>query len=326
MCCRLSEFHFHGVLVRDKQFHLFEAFVFKYLFSLFALAPLAIAQSPVTGIVHTPDVDLAYEIYGAPSAATPVIIANGGPGFSHTYLLQNDVFTTRLAHDRQIVLYDQRGVGKSKLLNPAAPQDMNAQVADLDAIRVKLGFQKFDLIGHSWGGLLSMGYASAHPEHIEKFMLIDSAAPTWKNTIFLFDQVFPDVNESDKEIDKRLGKTDEAAKEHLANYFGMLFYSQENHDRFLAGITDPGENNAVNAAVGKAIAKLDLTPNLPKFNFPTLVLCGRFDINVAPLTEWRMYKAIPNAKIVIFAKSGHLPFYEEPDRFVQVVSDFLSAK
>jgi proline iminopeptidase len=300
--------------------------VFKCLFSLFALSALAIAQSPVTGIVHTPDVDLAYEVYGSPSAATPVIIANGGPGFSHTYLLQNDVFTARLAHDRQIILYDQRGDGRSKLLNPNAPQDMDAQVADLDAIRAKLGFQKFDLIGHSWGGLLAMGYASAHPEHVEKFMLIDSAAPAWKDTLFLFDKVFPDVAEKDKEIDKRLGKTDEAAKEHLANYFGMLFYSQENYDRFLAGITDPGENTAVNAAVGKAIAKIDLTPNLSKFNFPTLVLCGRFDMNVAPLTAWKMYKAIPGAKIVIFAKSGHLPFYEEPDKFVQVVSDFLSGK
>ena len=89
----------------------------KCLFVLF-VSSLALAQAPVTGVVHTPDVDLAYEVYGAPSSATPVIVANGGPGFSHTYLLQNDVFTTRLAHDRQIVFYDQRGDGKSKLLKP----------------------------------------------------------------------------------------------------------------------------------------------------------------------------------------------------------------
>jgi proline iminopeptidase len=300
--------------------------VFKCLFSLLFLSSFAIAQSPLTGIVHTPDVDLAYEIYGAPSSATPVIIANGGPGFSHTYLLQNDVFTARLAHDRQIVFYDQRGNGKSKLLNPAAPQDMNAQVSDLDAIRAKLGFQKFDLIGHSWGGLLAMGYASAHPEHLEKLVLIDSAAPAWKQTLFLFGQVFPDVGAKDKEVNEKLGKTPEAAKEHLANYFSMLFYSQENHDRFLAGITDPGQNSAVNAAVNKAIANLDLNPELPKFAFPTLVMHGRFDMNVAVLTAWKTYKAIPGAKIVIFAKSGHLPFYEESDKFTQTLTSFLAEK
>ncbi|MGH9597143.1 MAG: alpha/beta fold hydrolase [Edaphobacter sp.] len=298
----------------------------KCLFTLLFVSSLAAAQSPVTGIVHTPDVDLAYEIYGAPSSAMPVIIANGGPGFSHTYLLQNDVFTTRLASNRQIVLYDQRGDGKSKLLKPDAPQGMDAQVADLDAIRAKLGFQKFDLVGHSCGGLLAMGYASAHPEHIDKLVLIDSAAPAWKGTLFLFDKVFPDVGAKDEEITKKLGHSPEAAKEHLANYFSMLFYSQENHDRFLVGVTDLGENNAVNAAVGKAIAGLDLNPELPKFHFPTLIMHGRFDMNVAVLTGWKTYRAIPGARIVIFAKSGHLPFYEEPDRFTQVLNNFLSGR
>jgi proline iminopeptidase len=298
----------------------------RYLVTLVFVSGLAIAQSPVSGVVHTPDVDLAYEVYGAPGTATPVIIANGGPGFSHTYLLQNDVFTARLAHDRQIVFYDQRGDGKSTLLKPDAPQDMPAQVADLDAIRAKLGFDKFMLIGHSWGGLLAMGYASAHPEHITKLVLIDSAAPAWKKTIFLFSQVYPDVGEKDDAISKKLGRTPEASKEHLANYFGMLFYSQENHDRFLAGITDPGQNTVVNAAVNKAIANLDLFPELAKFNFPTLVMHGRFDMNVAMLTAWKTYKAIPNAKIEIFDKSGHLPFYEEPDKFTQILGDFLAAK
>lgn len=298
----------------------------KCLFTLLFVSGLATAQSPVSGIVHTPDVDLAYEIYGTANGATPVIIANGGPGFSYTYLLQNNVFTTRLAHDRQIVLYDQRGDGKSTLLKPDAPQDMNAQVADLDAIRAKLGFQKFDLVGHSWGGLLAMGYANAHPEHIEKLVLIDSAAPAWKQTLFLFSQVFPDVGAKDEEINKTMGRTPQATKEHLNNYFSMLFYSQENHDRFVAGVTDPGQNTAVNSAVNKAIANLDLNPELPKFGFPTLVMHGRFDMNVAVLTAWKTYKAIPGAKIVIFAKSGHLPFYEEPDKFTQVLSDFLSEK
>jgi proline iminopeptidase len=296
------------------------------LFAILFVSALASAQSPVSGIVHTTEVDLAYEVYGAPGSATPVIISNGGPGFSHTYLLQNDVFTKRLAHDRQIVFYDQRGDGKSKLLKPDAPQDMDAQVADLDAIRAKLGFQKFVLIGHSWGGLLAMGYANAHPEHISKLVLIDSAAPAWKQTLFLFSQVFPDVGAKDEDITKTLGKTPEATKQHLDNYFSMLFYSQENHDRFVAGVTDPGQNTAVNTAVNKAIASLDLNPELPKFNFPTLVMHGRFDMNVAVLTAWKTYKAIPNAKIVIFAKSGHLPFYEEPDKFTQVLSDFLAGK
>jgi proline iminopeptidase len=47
-------------------------------------------------------------------------------------------------------------------------------------------------------------------------------------------------------------------------------------------------------------------------------------MNVAPLTAWRMYKAIPNAKLVIFEQSGHLPSYEEPEKYIQVLNDFLT--
>jgi proline iminopeptidase len=54
------------------------------------------------------------------------------------------------------------------------------------------------------------------------------------------------------------------------------------------------------------------------------VITGRYDMNVAPLTAWNIYKAIPGAKFVVFAKSGHQPSYEEPDKYVQVVDAFLS--
>ena len=60
---------------------------------------LALPNAPATGAIHTPDVDLAYEVYGAPTAQTPVIAVNGGPGLSHIYMIQNDVWT-RLARGR----------------------------------------------------------------------------------------------------------------------------------------------------------------------------------------------------------------------------------
>ncbi len=89
---------------------------------------------------------------------------------------------------------------------------------DLEALRVKLGFQKFDLVGYSWGGLLAMGYAAAHPDHVKSLLLIDSAAPSLKATHALFDDVYPDVAAKDAEIDKKLGNTPEAAKEELNDY------------------------------------------------------------------------------------------------------------
>lgn len=280
-------------------------------------------QTPATtGMIATPDVDLAYETYGATSPATPAIVANGGPGLSHIYMLQNDVWM-RLARNRQIVFYDQRGTGKSKKVKPDAAWGMDAQIADMEAVRVKFGFQRFDLVGDSYGGLLAMAYAAAHPEHIEKLILSDSAAPAWKDIVRVLPDVFPDVLEQIAAREKNSSGAD-AADQRIRDHFLLLFYSEANRDAYLAGVKDLGSSPQVSAAVQKATRTLDLTPELPKFKFPTLVITGRYDMNVTPLTAWNIYKAIPGAKFVVFEKSGHLPSYEEPDKYVKVVDAFLS--
>jgi proline iminopeptidase len=286
--------------------------------------PVFAQQTPAsTGMVATPEVDLTFETFGIPGTATPVIIANGGPGLSHVYMLQNNVWP-RIAQHRQVVFYDQRGTGKSKRVAPDAPFGMDAQVADLEAVRTKLGFQKFDLVGDSYGGLLAMAYAAAHPEHIEKLILSDSAAPAWKDIVRVLPDVFPDVLEQIAASEKNPPPGTNPADQGIRNHFLMLFYSEQNRDAYLAGAKDLGATPQVGAAVQKATRTLDLTPELPKFNFLTLVITGRFDMNVTPLTAWNIYKAIPGARFVVFEKSGHLPSYEEPDKYVQVVDTFLA--
>jgi proline iminopeptidase len=296
----------------------------RFLVALLLLSSSALAQQTPTstGMIPTPEVDLAYETYGTAGKATPVIVANGGPGLSHIYMLQNDVWT-RLSRDRQIVFYDQRGTGKSKHVKPDASWGMDAQVADMEAVRAKFGFQKFDLVGDSYGGLLAMAYAAAHPEHIEKLILSDSAAPAWKDIVRVLPDVFPDVLEQIAAREKSSASSPDAADQRIRDHFLMLFYSEANRDAYLAGVKDLESVPQVSAAVQKATRTLDLTPELPKFKFPTMVITGRYDMNVTPVTAWNIYKAIPGAKFVVFEKSGHLPSYEEPDKYVQVVEAFL---
>ena len=297
----------------------------RFIAALLLLSASALAQQTPTstGTVATPDVDLAYETYGAASPATPVIVANGGPGLSHIYMLQNDVWT-RLSRNRQIVFYDQRGTGKSKQVKPDASWGMDAQVADMESVRAKFGFQKFDLVGDSYGGLLAMAYAAAHPEHIEKLILSDSAAPAWKDIVRVLPDVFPDVLEQIAAREKNSASNPNAADQRIRDHFLMLFYSEANRDAYLAGVKDLGSTPQVSAAVQKATRTLDLTLELSKFKFPTMVITGRYDMNVTPVTAWNIYKAIPGAKFVVFEKSGHLPAYEEPDKYVKVIDQFLS--
>jgi proline iminopeptidase len=281
----------------------------------------------VKAVVHTEQVDLGYETFGAQpmtGTALPVIAVNGGPGLSHAYMVQNDVWQ-RIAKNRLVVLYDQRGTGASKRLQPGASQSMDAQVADLEAVRQALGLAKVALVGDSYGGLLVMAYVAAHPEHVAKLVLSDSPGPSWKSIVHVLPEVFPDIEEQNAQEQQRLGPaTETAARAGLRNHFRMIFYSPEKRDAYMSRMGDLGYEPAVAQAVAKATADLDLTAKLAEFRFPTLVITGRYDMNVAPLTAWRLAHAIPGAKLVFFEQSGHLPSYEEPDRYVTVLEDFLN--
>lgn len=284
------------------------------------------AVTHAKGIAHSDQVDIAYETLGSQGSALPIVAINGGPGLSHSYMVQND-FWDRIAKNRLVIFYDQRGIGASKPLKPGASQSMDAQVADLDAVRQALGLNKIAVLGDSYGGLIAMAYAAAHPEHVAKLILSDSPGPNWKSIVRVLPQVFPDIEEqTDKEMQSLGPNTEAAARAGLRNHFRMLFYSPEKRDAYMSRMGDLGFEPAVGAAVRQATPDLDLSAKLGGFNFPTLVINGRFDMNVAPLTAWNLAHAIPGAKLVFFEHSGHLPSYEEPDKYVAVLEEFLNQR
>ena len=299
---------------------------------LFATSTLATspAQTPRTATLPTPDVTLTTYVYGTPQPnAAPIITVNGGPGLSHIYLVQNDLWTSRIPAHRQVILYDQRGTGASALNNPNAVQTMEAQVADLEAVRASLHVDKVHLLGDSYGGLLVSAYAAAHPEHVLTLTLSDSAAPGFAALHPRLDEAFPDVVAQTKDqIAKLTGpdKDKQAAILDLNAHFRMIFYSPELADRYLrqapVGI---GIAPAAGEAVSKAIEKFDLTPQMAQFRFPVLVLQGRYDLNVTPDVSYAVAGNIPGAQLVIFEHSGHLPYYEEPEKYATTLETFLAA-
>jgi proline iminopeptidase len=295
------------------------------LLSVFGTALYAQTVAHARGMAHSEQVDIAYQTLGSRGTALPIIAVNGGPGLTHAYMVQNDLWD-RVARARLVVFYDQRGTGSSKPPHASAAlsQTMDAQVADLEAVRKALGFDKFALLGDSYGGLVVMAYAAAYPQHVARLILSDSPGPSWKSIVHLLPETFPDIHEEDEKEMKKLGPdTEAAARASLRNHFRMIFYSPEKRDAYMSRMGNLGFEPAVAEAVSKATENLDLTSKLGGFNFPTLVINGRYDMNVAPLTAWRLKQAIPGAKVVFFEHSGHLPSYEEPEKYLQVLEDFL---
>ena len=279
------------------------------------------------GKIPTAQVALAYETFGASGSALPLLVVNGGPGLSHAYLLPTDVWK-QLAQKRRVIFYDQRGTGASKPVQAGAPQTLAVQVADLEAVRKGLNLPQVLLLGDSYGGLLSIAYASAYPEHVAKLILSDAAGSNLNTLVHLFEEVFPETMATEKQQKQPPVVTQEMAEASMRTHFNLLFYSQAQRDLYfkkLGPIRNVGLEPAVGQAVGADASKADFTPKLAGFTFPTLVLTGRYDMNVAPLTAWRLQQAIPGAKIVFFEQSGHFPWFEEPVKYRTVMEQFLDS-
>jgi len=249
---------------------------------------------------------------------------NGGPGFSHTYFHSSDAWQA-LAKDRQVVFYDQRGNGRSLGDHKGQTFTLKDQIEDLEALRKHLGYEHIDLLGHSYGGFLAIAYAAVHPDRVSSLTLVDSMSPKgFKDTIFLFDDVFPETTERQASVAFAIEMGDRTAvSTDTREYLSMLFYSPEKRDAFLDSFDSAAFDRDVNQKVSTAMEQFDLSPELRKFQFPVLIVTGRHDMNVAPLVAYRMHKELPKSLFVVFEKSGHLPFYEEPDAFVKELEAFL---
>jgi len=269
---------------------------------------LASAATPENGQTFDgPGGKIYYEVTGNGSG-TPLIVVNGGPGFDHTYLHAASAWDM-LGKNRRVIFYDQRGDGRSDPLKPGQSCTLSDQIADLEALRAHLGFDKIDLLGHSWGGYLSIAYAARYPGHISHLLIVDSAAPRFADTLFLFDQIFPEISE------RRAGYAfgdemgDKAASDaSIHDYLTMLFYSQEKRDAFVPQMAPGAYHKEVFQAVIRDLPRFDLNPELHKYTFPVIVMTGRYDINVAPLVAYRIHKAIPGSRFVVFEKKRPHPF------------------
>ena len=112
---------------------------------------------------------------GSPKARQTLVLVHGGPGLSLESLGNLDALA---GVDRRLVSYDQRGTGQSD-----QPTDGDygpeAQLRDLDGVRVWAGAKRIDLLGQSWGGLLAAAYTAKHPDVVRSLVLLDAAPLDW---------------------------------------------------------------------------------------------------------------------------------------------------
>lgn len=128
--------------------------------------PLAFEGDVVTG-----DSSTHFWSRGGSSRGPTLVLINGGPGLGHESM---DPLQEALASPEwRVVTYDQRGVGRSVAggSRPFTPDDY---VADLEALRRRLGQERLHLLGHSFGGMVALLYLDRYPDHVASLTLVDT--------------------------------------------------------------------------------------------------------------------------------------------------------
>ncbi|MDQ3671727.1 MAG: alpha/beta hydrolase, partial [Actinomycetota bacterium] len=214
-----------------------------------------------------------------------------------------------LAENHEIVLLDNRGIGGSDA--PAGAYNATEMAGDVLGVLDEAGIDKTHVVGTSLGGMVAQELALAAPERLDKLVLVcttpggRSAAPMPGKTVRL------------------LARAPTLKREVAMRKFVENALAPDPADGIVERILEhrTATDQPLSAWLSQAAAGMtfDAWDRLPDLKIPTLVLHGTADVVVDPRNSELLAERIPDARLELFPGCGHLLFWEEPERFVEVV-------
>jgi proline iminopeptidase len=268
---------------------------------------------------------LEFAIFRSPpvEGVLPLLCINGGLHFGHDVLWPA---LAPLSEQRQLIFFDQRGRGKSQQPPGARKARIEHDAGDVPAIRAALGIEKWNVLGHSWGGLIAMLATAQDPEAVNRLVLVDAVGPTsdWLTQLHAaaVARLSGDRRIALESLDPTELYDDDIAKH--AAYTSALYPAWFSDRDFGAIFSSPRANSPTGAAVGAALRRdgYDWTSNIASIRVPTLLLHGEDDI-VNPAVARSLSALIQGSKLELIPHAGHMPFWEAPEEFFRLVEEFL---
>ncbi|EED80167.1 predicted protein [Postia placenta Mad-698-R] len=290
---------------------------------------MSVTTGNVDYVVGSETFQTWYKVVGdLKCGARPLVALHGGPGIAHHYMLPHAELWA--SHGIPVVLYDQIGIGESSHLRGKPKEFFTVElfVEELENLLQKLDIiDNFDVVGHSWGGILATSWVcSRHPLGLKRMVLVGTPAAMhlWEmGARSLVDELPEDVRETVKKSERE-GNTDSDEYKNVMGVFYVNFVCkvQPRPEDLRKAKEAQVADMTVHTAMCGTTSFYDLMGNLKTWS-PTLILNGvddeAGDICVSPLF-WK----IPKAKWVKFAHSSHMPFFEEKEKYLEVVAQFLT--
>jgi len=268
----------------------------------------------------------------------PLFFIAGGPGNNHYGLRRFDSLSTT----NTLVYYDAFGRGKSDTAEHVTEYSLERDIEDLEGLRKAMGFSKINILGHSYGGVVAQGYTIKYPEHVSHLILANSfhSYLMWQencdNSNHEIKTNYPEVWEELMEV--RMQGAVSSDPVHYEIYdrvpYGFLYgYNPENFKPSgRKPYPNPLNRKLYYQMVGGDgdfeltgdIGTFDYRKELKDLKMPILIYGGRYDRVAVPwmMVQYKMY--CPQAKFVMFERSGHNPQVEEQANTIALIREFLS--
>jgi proline iminopeptidase len=269
------------------------------------------------------DVSLYVEVLGH---GDPVVLMHGGPGLDHVSLTP----FRRLADRQTVVLYDHRCNGRSNG-PPVTSMTWENLTADADALRHELGFARWAVLGHSFGGHVALEYVLRYPERVSRLVLLDTAGDAWWSQEHAAEVLAGrgssrgTVAAARRFYSGRVSSRDFAriALRLMPAYdhrFSLLRLARETLGGGWRMRTRP-EALVFGGRMSRGWSVMD---RLGEIHVPTLVLAGRDDFLFPPESQALLAAGIPEARLRIIERAGHNPQSERPTETIAEVARFLA--
>jgi proline iminopeptidase len=233
-----------------------------------------------------------------------------------------------------LLVYDQRGIGRSTLVSDATALDAQRYVEDLEAIRRHLGLEQLTLLGHSWGVVPATLYAMQYPRHVRRMVLVGTV-PAERSGLDRAFQALAAARDGAtlrrmEELTRiRQVNPDDlvACREYYKLWFTPFFGASNAASRMkgnvCAGSPESLKNKPnVDRFTFASLGNWDWTPSLGSAVVPTLLIHGERDpLPIESARKWAA--AMPNARLLELKGIGHFPYVEAPETFFTAIDRFL---
>jgi len=238
-----------------------------------------------------------------------------------------DYFAETFTKTNKVFLVNLRETGSSEKALESYQLSMLETVFDLESIRESLGFKRWGFAGHSTGGMLGIIYGIYFSCSLSYNIIVGAAAREYMtfSTDCIYNGNHPQYNRM-QELNETLKRADlpqEIRKELAIERTKMSLHDSNRYpEMFSLNITKKMSGIRMNY-FNRELQIYDVTRKLKFITSPTLILCGKHDVQCPLQYSVEMNELIPHSKLVVFYESNHYPFLEEKELFNKEIEFFL---